>query len=225
MKNGELARTASHHVPPGRGRCSHAPDGRSGSSSRDRGHRRRARGQRAAQRSGRRWCHRRRHHRARDGRIKVGDRLRGIESEGGEVVEFRGKSPRGSRRPDPGPCQHESPGRRRAQGAGRPRGRRVDPPQAAGYGVVAHRVKTRTPVTIDPAALDPLVGRYRLAPTFILTFSHGEPLLHPGDRPAQGGDALLNHTPPHAAKPALRPRSGTTWLTHSGRDHAREHQP
>ena len=30
---------------------------------------------------------------ARDGRIKVGDRLRGIESEGGEVVEFRGKSP------------------------------------------------------------------------------------------------------------------------------------
>ena len=39
---------------------------------------------------------------------------------------------------------------------------------------MAHRVKTRTPVTIDPAAFDPLVplvGRYRLAPTFILTFS------------------------------------------------------
>lgn len=110
---------------------------------------------------------------ARDGRIKVGDRLRGIESEGGEVVEFRGKSP------------EEVAGLIRGPAGTKVRvvvvpkgqdGREVVEltRAAAGYGVVAHRVKTRTPVTIDPAAFDPLVGRYRLAPTFILTFSRRE---------------------------------------------------
>jgi len=107
---------------------------------------------------------------ARDGRIKVGDRLRGIESEGGEVVEFRGKSP------------EEVAGLIR--GAAGTKIRVVVVPKgqerrevveltraAAGSGVVARRIKTRTPVTINPAAFDPLVGRYRLAPTFILTFS------------------------------------------------------
>ena len=96
MKNEDFLhrreRTASHHVPPGRGRCRHATDGRSGSSSRDRGI---GVGLEADAQSGDLVVNRviEGGAAARDGRIKVGDRLRGIESEGGEGGEFRGKSP------------------------------------------------------------------------------------------------------------------------------------
>jgi hypothetical protein len=118
---------------------------------------------------------------ARDGRIKVGDRLRGIESEGGEGGEFRGKSP------------EEVAGLIRGPAGTKVRvvvvpkgqdGREVVEltRAAAGYGVVAHRVKTRTPVTIDPAAFDPLVGRYRLAPTFRVRRGRRETVATKGTR-------------------------------------------
>ena len=160
MKNEDFLhrreRTASHHVPPGRGRCRHATDGRSGSSSRDRAAS--ASGSRPTAQSGDLVVNRviEGGAAARDGRIKVGDRLRGIESEGGEGGDFRGKSP------------EEVAGLIRGPAGTKVRvvvvpkgqdGREVVEltRAAAGYGVVAHRVKTRTPVTIDPAAFDPLV--------------------------------------------------------------------